>query len=146
MNLHSSPSRRVVFASALYDLVVTLPFATPWSAEAVLAGIRRVHHALALGGDAPPAFTPTHLFFVALFGTIVSLWSAVRLLRPSAFHGAADTVGRALFSTWMVYALSQGATRVLGVFLVLEVAWMFAQGGAILRAWRWRDGIPATVR
>ncbi|RKG77456.1 hypothetical protein [Corallococcus terminator] len=146
MNPESSLSRRVVLASALYDLVVTLPFATPWTADAVLSGVRYVHHALSLGGEALPAFTPTHLFFVALFGTIVSLWAGVRILRPSAFHGAFDTVGRALLSSWMIYALSQGATQALVAFLVLELAWMFAQGGVILGTRRWRDGSLATVR
>ncbi|MCY1029996.1 hypothetical protein OV207_00870 [Corallococcus sp. BB11-1] len=146
MNPDSSLSRRVVLASALYDLAVTLPFATPWTADAVLSGVRDVHHALSLGGDPLPAFTPTHLFFVALFGTIVSLWSVVRILQPTAFHGAFDTVGRALFSAWMLYALSQGATQVLVGFLVLELAWMFAQGGVILGTRRWRDGSLATAR
>ena len=145
MNPDSSVVRRVVLASALYDLVVTVPFATPWTAAVALAGVQQLHHALSLGGDPLPAFTPTHLFFVTLFGTIVTLWSVVRILRPTAFHGAADTVGRALFSTWMMVALAQGATQALVGFLVLELAWMFAQGGAILGARRWRGGIPSTV-
>lgn len=138
--------RRVVFASALYDLVVTAPFATPWTAEWVLSSIRSVHHALGLSGEPLPAFTSTHLFFVALFGTIVTLWSVVRLVHPTAFNGAIDTAGRALFSSWMLWALTQGATRVVVGFLVLELAWMFAQGGVILGARRWRGGIPATAR
>ncbi|WP_223640471.1 hypothetical protein [Corallococcus sp. EGB] len=146
MNPEPSLLRRVVLASALYDLVVTAPFATPWTAEAVLEGIRSAHHTLGLGGEPLPAFTFTHLFFVALFGTIVTLWSVVRLVHPTAFNGAIDTAGRALFSTWMAWALTQGATRVVVGFLVLELAWMFAQGGAILGARRWRDGIPATAR
>ncbi|RKH40555.1 hypothetical protein D7X55_34405 [Corallococcus sp. AB049A] len=146
MNPDSPLLRRVVFASALYDFVVTVPFATPWTADAVLSSIRSLHHALGLGGEALPAFTSTHLFFVALFGTIVTLWSVVRLVHPTAFNGAIDTVGRALFSTWMAWSLAQGATRVLVVFLVLELAWMFAQGGVILGARRWRGGIPATAR
>ncbi|NNB99185.1 hypothetical protein HI113_35370 [Corallococcus exiguus] len=146
MSPEPSLLRRVVFVSALYDFFVTIPFATPWTADAVLASIRSVHHALGLGGEPLPAFTSTHLFFVALFGTIVTLWSVVRLVQPTAFNGAADTAGRALFSTWMAWSLTQGATRVLVVFLVLELAWMFAQGGAILGARRWRGGIPATAR
>ncbi|MBZ4334801.1 hypothetical protein NR800_27680 [Corallococcus interemptor] len=146
MNPEPSLLRRVVFASALYDFVVTVPFATPWTAEAVLASIRSAHLALGLGGEPLPAFTSTHLFFVALFGTIVTLWSVVRLVHPTAFNGAVDTAGRALFSTWMAWSLTQGATRVLVVFLVLELAWMFAQGGVILGARRWRGGIPATAR
>ncbi|RKG67815.1 hypothetical protein D7W79_34920 [Corallococcus exercitus] len=146
MNPEPSLLRRVVFASALYDLVVTVPFATPWTAEVVLSNLRAVHQALGAGGDPLPAFTSTHLFFVALFGTIVTLWSVVRLFQSTAFNGAVDTAGRALFSTWMVWALTQGATRVVLGFLVLELAWMFAQGGAILGSRRWRGGIPATAR
>ncbi|MBN8230215.1 hypothetical protein JYK02_22135 [Corallococcus macrosporus] len=146
MNPDSSLLRRVVFASALYDFVVTVPFATPWTAQAVLSNLQSVHQALGMGGDPLPAFSSTHLFFVALFGTIVTLWSVVRLFHPTAFNGAIDTAGRALFSTWMAWALTQGATRVLVGFLVLELAWMFAQGGAILGARRWRGGIPATAR
>lgn len=146
MTPDASLLRRVVFASALYDFVVTVPFATPWTAEVALAQVRSAHHALSLGGELIPAFTPTHLFFVALFGTIVTLWSVVRLFHPTAFNGAVDTAGRALFSSWMVWALTQGATQVLLGFLVLELAWMFAQGGAILAGRRWRGGIPATSR
>ncbi|TSC23146.1 hypothetical protein [Corallococcus sp. Z5C101001] len=146
MTPDASLLRRVVLASALYDFVVTVPFATPWTAEVVLAQVRSAHHALSLGGEPLPAFTPTHLFFVALFGTIVTLWSVVRLFQPTAFNGAADTAGRALFSSWMVWALTQGATQVLLGFLALELAWMFAQGGAILAGRRWRGGIPATAR
>ncbi|GMU02663.1 hypothetical protein KH5H1_67830 [Corallococcus caeni] len=146
MNPEPSLLRRVVFASALYDLVVTVPFATPWTAEAVLSNLQALHHALGAGGEPLPAFTFTHLFFVALFGTIVTLWSVVRLVQPTAFNGAIDTAGRALFSTWMAWALTQGATRVVVGFLVLELAWMFAQGGAILGSRRWRGGIPATAR
>ncbi|GMU10787.1 hypothetical protein [Corallococcus caeni] len=146
MNPESSLLRRVVFASALYDLVVTVPFATPWTAEVVLSNLQALHHALGTGGESLPAFTATHLFFVALFGTIVTLWSVVRLVQPTAFNGAIDTAGRALFSTWMAWALTQGATRVVLGFLVLELAWMFAQGGAILGSRRWRGGIPATAR
>ncbi|WP_375755572.1 hypothetical protein [Corallococcus exercitus] len=146
MNPEPSLLRRVVFASALYDFVVTVPFATPWTAELVLSNLQALHQALGPGGEPLPAFTPTHLFFVALFGSIVTLWSVVRLVHPTAFNGAIDTAGRALFSSWMAWALTQGATRMLVGFLVLELAWMFAQGGAILGIRRWRGGIPATAR
>lgn len=144
---HETPSltRRIVLASALYDLAVTAPFATPWTADAVLSLVRAMHHALGLGGEPPPPFASTHLFFVSLFGTIVTLWSVVRILRPTAFHGAMDSVGRALFATWMGVALAQGATRLLVGFLVLELAWMFAQAGAILASRRWLHDAPAST-
>ncbi|MGE6763030.1 hypothetical protein ACQKGO_33775 [Corallococcus interemptor] len=41
-----------------------------------------------------PAFTSLHLFFVALFGVLAVIWALVRILQPTALHGAMDTVGR----------------------------------------------------
>lgn len=134
MNRHESPGRasRVVRASALYDLVVTLPFATPWTAGWLIEHLRTLHGALGLFGEAPPGFGPLHLFFVSLFGTIVSLWAVLRLWRPEPAFGAVDSAGRAAFSLWMAYGLWNGQTGLLAVMLVLELAWLFAQGGAIL--------------
>ena len=37
MSPDSSLLRRIIRGSALYDLVVTLPFATPWTAEVALS-------------------------------------------------------------------------------------------------------------
>ena len=126
---------RVVRASALYDLFVTLPFATPWTASLVVEGLHRLHGQLGLAGAAPPAFDPLHLLFVSLFGTIVTLWAALRVWRPEPAFGAVDTAGRAAFSLWMAHALWLGQSRLLVAFLVLELGWFFVQGGAILR-WR----------
>ncbi|WP_158625190.1 hypothetical protein [Corallococcus terminator] len=146
MSPDSSLLRRIIRGSALYDLVVTLPFATPWTAEVALSLMRQTHEALSLGGEAMPLFTAMHLFFVSLFGVLAVLWAAVRVIQPTAFHGAVDTVGRAVVATWMVLALSQGATQVLIAFLVMELAGMFAQGGLLLAARKVREGVPATTR
>ena len=74
--------RRLVWWSALYDLVVTAPFATPLTAPLAITQLHGLHTALGLPGTIPE-FAPMHLFFVNLFGTIVVLWSAVRLLDPA---------------------------------------------------------------
>ncbi|RKG61269.1 hypothetical protein D7V80_35295 [Corallococcus sp. CA054B] len=141
--MRSSLLRRAVRGFAVYDLCVTLPFATPWTAGAMLGVMSQVHEGLTLGGEAVPAFMPTHVFFVALFGVLAVIWALVRVLQPTALHGAIDTVGRGLVSAWMVLALMQGATPVLGAFLVMEAAGMFVQGALLLGARR-RDVAPAT--
>ncbi|RKI35354.1 hypothetical protein D7Y27_32075 [Corallococcus sp. AB004] len=141
--MSSSLLRRAVRGFAVYDLCVTLPFATPWTAEAMLGVMQWAHEGLALGGEATPAFTPMHVFFVALFGVLAVIWALVRVLQPTALHGAIDTVGRGLVSAWMVLALTQGASQVLGVFLVMEAAGMFVQGALLLGA-RSRAAAPAT--
>ncbi len=74
-----------------------------------------------------PAFSPTHLFFVGLLGSTVTMWSVLRLLRPSAFFGRADGLNRLAFSAWMVWALAHGAGHLLAVFLVAELSWGILQ-------------------
>jgi hypothetical protein len=137
MNLHAH-ARRIVFLSALYDLVVTLPFATPWSARFTVARLADLHRTLGLSGIAPSFETPDSLLFATLMGSIVVVWSVLRLRAPTIEHGIADTAGRVLFSTWMAYALAHGASPVIGVLLLLEIGWGLVQGAAVL-------GRPATI-
>jgi len=129
--------RRIVWSSALYDLLVTLPFATPWTAALATGQLAGLHRAFGLGGAAPPEFGPLHLVFVSFFGTIVVLWSVLRLRDPQRLYGLADALGRVAFSSWMVFGLVHGETRLVFVFLVPEIAWGLVQ----LVGWRasWRD-------
>jgi hypothetical protein len=130
--------RRIVFLSALYDLIVTLPFATPWSARFAVAKLADIHRALGLSGAPPALDTPDSLLFATLMGSIVVVWSILRLRAPTVEHGIADTAGRVLFSMWMAYALGHGASAVIAVLLVLEIGWGIVQGAAVLRR-------PATI-
>jgi hypothetical protein len=130
---------RVVFVSALYDLLVTLPFATPWTAQLVTRLLASVHTSLALPGVAPSLDDPTALLFATLMGSIVTVWSVLRLLSPTPQLGAADTAGRVLFSMWMAFALAHGASPVMLPLLVAEVAWGLGQGAVVLPVvWRTR--------
>ncbi|MFB7863795.1 MULTISPECIES: hypothetical protein [unclassified Streptomyces] len=116
MLLSSSSYARVVRASAWYDLVVTAPFATPWT-------YRLLHDALALGG---PADRMTVLY-ANLMGSVVLVWSLLRVLRPLPLYGLLDGVARVLFTSWQAYALAHGAAPVVWLFLGVEVAWGVAQ-------------------
>ena len=112
---------------AIYDLAVTAPFATPWTAAVVLSVLGKLHESLELPGDAMPAFDTSHMLYVTLFGIIVTLWSIVRVLRPIPLLIAADTVGRAAFSLTFIWTLTQGHSAVVVPFLVLEVAFLIYQ-------------------
>jgi hypothetical protein len=124
-------ARAVLRAGAIYDLVVTLPFATPITAALVLSAFRKIHGALGLGGPTLPEFSPTHLLFVAFFGTVVSFWSYLRLRSHARRLHALDTVGRFLFSAWQLWALANGASPLLVPFLVLELAFGVTQALAV---------------
>jgi hypothetical protein len=127
-----------VRASAVYDLVVTLPFATPWTAATMLAALGRFHEALHLSGAPPPEMAPLHLLFTAFFGTVVTSWSVLRVWRPRVEHALADGLTRVAFSAWQMVALAQGQSRLLLLFLVFELAFgvMQLSGWARVRA-RW---------
>jgi len=126
---------RAVRVSALCDLAITLPFATPWTAGFLIDHLRQLHVQLGLSGALPPGFDPMHLFFVSLFGTIATLWAVLRAWTPELRFGVLDMAARIVCSAWMVHALWLGQTSILVPMLVLELAWFFVQGGAILR-WR----------
>lgn len=133
--------RRVVRASAFYDLVVTAGFATPWTAALALGTVTDVHKALGLDGALPVIEDPFTMLFANLLGSIVVVWSVIRLLRPTALLGAGDTVGRLLFSAWFAWALLEGASSVLVGFLVLELSWGLMQGITVWKpvTGQWRE-------
>ncbi len=124
----TTPSvRRVVFASALYDLLVTVLFATPWTARALLTALAGLHTALQLPGLTPAPPDALALMFANLMGSLVVVWSVVRLRAPSAQLGLADVAGRALFAAWQLHALLQGVSWVLVPILLGELVWGLAQ-------------------
>jgi hypothetical protein len=112
---------KVVRASAIYDLVITAPFATPWSFGTVHAVLNATTKAI--GGDAFPDLDVMHILYANLMGSVVVIWSLLRVVRPIAAYGFYDGLARMLFSTWMLYALIHGAPQVLWLFLVIEIAW-----------------------
>ncbi|WP_051742312.1 hypothetical protein [Kitasatospora sp. MBT66] len=129
MNRPCAPARpsylRVVRASAWYDLAVTAGFATPWT-------YTPVHHALSSLGDSLgwgvlPAPDTWQTLYANLMGSVVTVWAALRIVRPLPLHGLLDAVARVLFSSWMAYALAHGAPRILWPFLTLEIAWGITQ-------------------
>ncbi|KUM99251.1 hypothetical protein AQI95_40160 [Streptomyces yokosukanensis] len=116
---------RLVRASGWYDLIVTAGFASPWT-------YALVHRLLSAAGDAVglgtmPALTPLQTLYANLMGSVVLVWSVLRVVRPLPLHGLLDGTARVLFSLWQAYALAHGGPGVLWPFLVLEVSFGIAQ-------------------
>lgn len=122
-----SPSlfRKIVLGSAIYDLIVTAPFATPWSFALARGQLSEINQML--GGAALPAFEPFHILFACLLGSVVLVWSALRVSDPQQRFGRFDGVARLLFSTWMVWALLATGAPLLWLFIVPEMAFGVAQ-------------------
>jgi hypothetical protein len=115
----------IVRASAAYDLLLAAPFATSWTFALAHAQLSAVNQNL--GGQALPDFGPFHVLFACLMGSIVLVWSVLRLRAASVTLGRYDGVGRFLFSTWMAWALASTGAPVLWLFLVPEFCWGVAQ-------------------
>ena len=123
--LASPTFRKIVLGSAIYDLIVTAPFATPWSfafARTQLDGINQL-----LGGAALPAFEPFHVLFACLLGSVVLVWSLLRISDPQQRFGRFDGMARLLFSTWMTWTLAVTGAPLLWLFIVPEMAFCVAQ-------------------
>jgi hypothetical protein len=115
-------------AGAIYDVAVTAPFATPWTAALILSAMAWLHDVLNLPGNAPPDFEPAHMVYVVLFGIVTTMWGIVRVIWPVPLLIAADTFGRAAFSLTFIWALLNGFSYVVIGFLVLELTWLVIQG------------------
>lgn len=121
--------RHLVRASALYDLLLTAGFATPWTLAPLLRELSALN--LALGGQALPAFTAFHSLIAHLLGSIVIVWSLLRLRSPEPRFGRYDAAARALFTLWMVHALLLTGAPLLWLFIVPEALWALLQAAPV---------------
>lgn len=126
--------RRIVRISAAYDLGIGLAFSNPLTLGPVWSLLGAVQQALGLG--TLPSLDVHAGLFANFFGTVVTLWALVRLLRPDDAFGRIDATGRAAFVLWMGAALMAGATPLLAGFMVIEVAFGIAQALPITRSAR----------
>ncbi|GAB3261755.1 hypothetical protein [Chitinimonas naiadis] len=118
--------RRLVQASAAYDLIVTAAFVTPWSFALLHTALQWLALQWALPGELP-AFSAVPMLMANLLGSIVCVWAVLRLRDPQPQFGRYDAVARGLFALWQAYALWQGASFIVLGFLLAEVAWGVAQ-------------------
>jgi len=121
--------RNLVRASATYDLLLTAPFATPWTFAIAHGQLSALNQAL--GGPLLPAFGAVHLLFAGLMGSLVLVWSWLRLRDPQPQFATYDGTARLLFSTWFAWTLAGGGLPLLWLFLVPEFAWGVAQWYAV---------------
>ncbi|XDF34395.1 hypothetical protein RBH89_19605 [Paracidovorax avenae] len=111
---------RIVRASAWYDLLVTWPFALPWTFAWLYAQLA----ALALYWQLPGTVHPldaTHMLLANLLGAVVVSWSLARLLSPSVLLGRLDALARLLFAAAQIHAVVQGTSAIVLGFTVFEL-------------------------
>lgn len=129
--MNTSTIQKLVRASAAYDLLLTAPFATPWTfaiAHGHLSALNQM-----LGGAPLPAFGTLHILLACMMGSVVLMWSWLRLRDPQPQFATYDGTARFLFSTWFGWTLaaSAGSLPVVWLFIVPEFAWGVAQWYAV---------------
>ena len=117
--------RQLVRASAIYDIAVTAAFATPWTFLWMQQQLTQINQQI--GGSALPAFLPFHVLMACLLGSIVMVWSVLRVRDPQVRFGRYDAAARFLFSTWMAWTLHATGAPLLWLFVIPEFSWGVAQ-------------------
>jgi hypothetical protein len=112
---------KLVRASAWYDLVLSGLVATPWT-FALFHGLSSSLNQ-ALGGSPLPPFGPFQVMIAAMMGTVVVVWSILRLVEPSVRLGRFDGTGRFLFATWMARTLAATGAPILWLLVIPEATW-----------------------
>lgn len=135
--ISTKSNSRIVRGSGVYDLLVTAPFATPWSFALVLENMSAINQWM--GGNPFPPFEPFHVLFACLLGSIVVVWSLLRIQEPSQKLGQFDGVARFLFSAWMIWALTVTGAPLLWLFLIPELAWGVIQWWPVHRSYNGLD-------
>jgi hypothetical protein len=111
---------RIVRASAWYDLLVTIGFATPWTFALIHHSLTDIVQTLGLPG-AFPAFEPAHVLMANLLGSVVTVWALVRMRHTHQRLGRYDALARFLFAAWQIYAVTHGASTIVLGFTVFEL-------------------------
>lgn len=112
--------RTLVRSSGWYDLVVTAGFATPWTFVMIQGALAALAVSLHLPG-ALPVMSPMLVLLANLLGSVVIVWSIIRIRDPQQKYGRYDAVARFLFAMWQIYAVVQGASVIILGFTVMEV-------------------------
>ncbi|WP_394782174.1 hypothetical protein [Undibacterium sp.] len=119
---------KIVRASAWYDLLVTWPFATPWTFAWMYGGLVTLAQTTGLPGVMHP-LDATQMLFANLLGSVVVIWSLARILGPTLRLGRLDGVARVLFTVWQLVAVHAGLNTILLGFTAVEIIF------AVLQLW-----------
>jgi hypothetical protein len=121
------PYNYIVRYSAVYDIVMTTAFAIPFVQTIQIALLKNIHLSFGLSGSFPE-FEPLHIFFTGLLGSLVTVWSVLRIVRPEAQFGLYDSITRFLFAMHMGIALfAFGVTELIWFFIIPETVWGIVQ-------------------
>lgn len=77
--------------------------------------------------SSPPSFDPVALMFVNIMGVLGVIWAIARLTNPTEELARLDALGRMVVAALIIHAITWGATPVLWLFVMTELAGSVAQ-------------------
>lgn len=121
-------SEKVIRGVAWLDMTITLPFALPFIAEALISFLR---FADSLLGFATPAATfelgPFAMMFVHIMGALGVVWALARIRSPLPELARIDAIARLAVALLIIFAIAQGATPLLSLFVLTEIVGCMSQ-------------------
>jgi hypothetical protein len=111
---------------AWVDLAVTLPFALPTVSFWIIGFLYHLDQKLMMA-SAIPSFDPVALMFVNIMGVLGVIWAVARLSTPTEDLARLDALGRLVVAALIIHAITWGATPVLWLFVMTELAGSAAQ-------------------
>lgn len=127
--------KKVIRGAAWCDLIVTLPFALPFVADAVIVLIYGIDRWLGFGTPAIMFETgPLAMMFVHIMGVLGVVWAFARLRQPSVEMARLDAGARLVVAALILYAMAEGATPVLWLFVATEIIGSAAQFAVLRRS------------
>jgi hypothetical protein len=123
--------KNIVKISAWYDLLVILPFTTPWTLDILYSILKHQHDYWQFSGELH-SLNAAHYLFANLLGAVVLVWSLLRILQPGVLPGRLDAVALLILPV----ANLRMATRLLNgdpVFTFVELSFGIAQSLPVRR-------------
>ena len=110
-------------AVAWADFAVTLPVALAFIADAMIVLLYGIGRGLDLGAPALLfEMGPLAMMFVHIMGVLGVVWALARLRNLSPDLTRIDAFARIAVAVLIVYAMMEGATPVLWLFVATEIA------------------------
>ena len=108
------------------ELAKKAGFATPWTFAFLYSIFVNIDSQLGIPGSFA-TLDHTHIMFANLMGSVVIVWSVIRLKVNTVIMGRGDMAARFLFASWQIYAVASGASWLILGFTAIEIVFGILQ-------------------
>lgn len=119
--------QKIIKAGGVYDCVLLLPFALPFSLPIVFESLNSLSQAINLTGS-PLSLSVTSSLFVNIMAIVSISFGLIRFLEPSKRIGLFDSYTRLTIALTMLYHLIiLKISFIILIFVISEIIWAILQ-------------------